>query len=1395
MPLDLSLLPDKQKSKLNIDLLPDKPKRTLFESAKRYGKGILGGAIGTVEGTARAVEAFSFPTPKLTPQNVLKSTYQPLPVTLAQSVKPVAKWIADKSAIARKFYEPPDPKFADMLASGAGSMAGFLIPGVGVSKAVTATNLTPKMAAWLGTSASSVLEAMTEGGFAYSRAKEKGLGEKEAVGAATKVFWANLPVLVFTNKLGIFGEKGSTIRKVLISSPIEAVQEYTQQIIGNIATKDPTFQGAIESALVGGIIGGGAGGAMGALESSVKTPQKPSLIHPTQPIAKDILTEQRLKYAEAEREPTTEFGKLLKGQMIAEKNIPLHPAEAGREELKKIYPLSFKQEQVPQEPSLIQPSLPPAKLPRLLSFEKPPGSDYIRIEVLKEGKSYVEIQKMIEKMVKDKYGDLQFSVEPLISGLYPKYIDVFKIHFYTKGGAVTSVPKDFETTLGIKQFGLDKNPEVMNYIKNKAKPPKPIATKPSLTAKPSLTPLKLESKPSLIIGEETSLEKGDIPTTEPQLSFKQEQVPQKPSLIEEAKGKTLEEFVEANEDKFSGAVIQTLTAKPSLTPLKLESKPSLIIGEETSLEKGAISTKFFTKPIELLDKNVLQSEISLLSPEGKLAMRRFIGGTNSVQRMRENIINALSHLEGMPANKALFERAMYGDQEAFNALPKELQQLHTKYREMITNQTELLANRLDSLLDSTEIDEKLKQIDFLRELFPEQEAGYAREGGKLIQPKELARIIRNNKEYLYRFYDRNYTPTTEERSAAVAYFTEKGLSDNKANQLVNDIIAGNSFEFEIMGKKIKVSKGSYRYRHYIPLELRKIMGEITDPIKVISTTYARVSAFVVKYDLYEAMAKTKDVANEQVNLTADKEKNWRRMPDDKLSWGELAGKYVSPDLYGMLNDFYSLHKYMLKNLSNMTMWVKAGKTVFNIANWVQQPAGNFEGSLQARNFILNPLRWGNYIKAVKTFYGKNDVLLEKLIKEGIADTTYMHSGDFNYMLDYFSKPTSETRLIRLLKHFGNRISNLWGSFDQIFKISSVINQMQNFNKTMPEAVEETSKWFFMFSEPSRAMKYLQSNVAGRFGRELFTNAFIAFKMARNVNLGNIFKNPRSTIIWAGLRSMRKIVAVALGSTAVGMVSDFERKKWEKFKKNNKIKVALGDIVPIVVKGKIIPVEDRLDPYKLSDILSLSSYIGQNIIAEAVNAFADNIEFSKGSKIGTVLNLVERLAPQVISIPLQMIRLQQQKADKTPYMQEKLTAKQKEKAISGTTAVRPFLSQMMEKGSKAQEKYEELKKLPNDESKRQYYQIKKENPSLARSILSLRKDEKKGITEEDKEIRAMGVENLERANFIYERVNELKTRQEKLNYLNALRRKKIITDEVKSQIIFLDKKLGLRGKTQ
>src|SRR3990167_51282 len=187
----------------------------------------------------------------------------------------VAKWFgADKIGDSvnkyademKKFYEVPDPDFTSQVAAGFGSMSTFLIPGLGVSRGVQALSTMPRLAAWLGASASSVMEASVEAGGAYNRSVAKGMEHKEASSAATKDFWLNLPLLVFTNKAGIFGEQGGAILKGIKSSGSEGIQEFTQQLIGNFATKDPLMEGALESAAVGAIVGGGTGALLGAAE-------------------------------------------------------------------------------------------------------------------------------------------------------------------------------------------------------------------------------------------------------------------------------------------------------------------------------------------------------------------------------------------------------------------------------------------------------------------------------------------------------------------------------------------------------------------------------------------------------------------------------------------------------------------------------------------------------------------------------------------------------------------------------------------------------------------------------------------------------------------------------------------------------------------------------------------------------------------------------------------------------------------------------------------------------------------------------------------------------------------------------------------------------------------------
>lgn len=187
---------------------------------------------------------------------------------MVEGVGGVAKWFGidgigdgiNKYAEEMKdFYEVPDPDFLTSVSAGFGSMATFVIPGLGISKGAQAISFAPRLATWLGISASSVMEASVEAGGAYNRMIAKGGDHNDASLSATKDFWLNLPVLVFTNKFGIFGENGGAILKGIKSASGESVQEFTQQIIGNFSTKDPLMQGALESAAVGAIVGGGTG--------------------------------------------------------------------------------------------------------------------------------------------------------------------------------------------------------------------------------------------------------------------------------------------------------------------------------------------------------------------------------------------------------------------------------------------------------------------------------------------------------------------------------------------------------------------------------------------------------------------------------------------------------------------------------------------------------------------------------------------------------------------------------------------------------------------------------------------------------------------------------------------------------------------------------------------------------------------------------------------------------------------------------------------------------------------------------------------------------------------------------------------------------------------------------
>ena len=96
-------------------------------------------------------------------------------------------------------------------------------------------------------------------------------------------------------------------------------------------------------------------------------------------------------------------------------------------------------------------------------------------------------------------------------------------------------------------------------------------------------------------------------------------------------------------------------------------------------------------------------------------------------------------------------------------------------------------------------------------------------------------------------------------------------------------------------------------------------------------------------------------------------------------------------------------------------------------------------------------------------------------------------------------------------------------------------------------------------------------------------------------------------------------------------------------------------------------------------------------------------------------------------------------------------------------------------------WEELKGLPKPRRDEQYFKIKKENPELAAKLKETSQQDKLGLTKSERLILQLGVENKARATYIYENWKALKTSEEKKEYINNLRSKRVITDEVMLQL--------------
>lgn len=99
---------------------------------------------------------------------------------------------------------------------------------------------------------------------------------------------------------------------------------------------------------------------------------------------------------------------------------------------------------------------------------------------------------------------------------------------------------------------------------------------------------------------------------------------------------------------------------------------------------------------------------------------------------------------------------------------------------------------------------------------------------------------------------------------------------------------------------------------------------------------------------------------------------------------------------------------------------------------------------------------------------------------------------------------------------------------------------------------------------------------------------------------------------------------------------------------------------------------------------------------------------------------------------------------------------------------------------------ELSALPKEEANARASKIKQEDPVLYEKLKDVIEEKKLGLTFEEKKMKALGVENGDRAHYILSQIEKLETAEQKNAYVEELKRKKIMSDAVVKQIRALKK---------
>lgn len=237
-------------------------------------------------------------------------------------------------------------------------------------------------------------------------------------------------------------------------------------------------------------------------------------------------------------------------------------------------------------------------------------------------------------------------------------------------------------------------------------------------------------------------------------------------------------------------------------------------------------------------------------------------------------------------------------------------------------------------------------------------------------------------------------------------------------------------------------------------------------------------------------------------------------------------------------------------------------------------------------------------------------------------------------------------------------------------------------------------------------------------------------------------------------------------------------------------------------GRLTTLGEGYRPLNRLDILIRQLESKEAPIASFASTLAKGKSFL-GEELDIPKEIANRMIPMVVQdiyelaqenpklLPLAILPLHGTGLQTYGVEGEPLTQKQKKNIFEMSKIQGARFEERENQRSDAEDLDEELQQLPAEEAIDRFKDLQKSNPQMAERLKGVIEDRNLGLNYEEKVLKSLGIENGDRARFIFKQLNEMETDAEKVPYLQDLAAKKIITDKVFQQLQFLIK----RGQSQ